>query len=78
MAHCGIKHVNVCLNFYVVASGSFIAQPCTTKSNAICKCRGGFVARDKDLSTCQCNAGFGKALGGKEADDSILNAVNLF
>lgn len=33
---------------------------------------------DEDFSTCQCKAGFGKASGGKEANDSILIAVNLF
>lgn len=62
----------------MAGSGSFIAKPCTTKSNTMCKCREGFVARDKDFSTCLCDAGFGKAPGSKEADDSILNAVNLF
>lgn len=51
---------------------------CTKTSNTICKCHEGFKASDEDFSTCHCKAGFGKVSGGKEADDSVLNAVNLF
>lgn len=59
----------------MVESGSVIDKPCTKTSNTICKCAKGFVARDKDYSTCQCNAGFGKVGKGKEADDSLLNVA---
>lgn len=62
----------------MVDSGSSVSQPCTKTSNTICKCYKGFVKMDDDFSTCQCQAGFGKVSGGKEADDIILSAVNLF
>ncbi|KAJ8260201.1 hypothetical protein GJAV_G00178250 [Gymnothorax javanicus] len=38
-------------------TGSMLLSKCTTTSNAKCKCREGFVAREEDNSSCRCDRG---------------------
>uniref|UniRef100_A0A3Q1HUS5 TNFR-Cys domain-containing protein n=1 Tax=Acanthochromis polyacanthus TaxID=80966 RepID=A0A3Q1HUS5_9TELE len=39
-------------------TGSTIEQECTKMTDRKCKCREGFVSREKDHSICKCNSGF--------------------
>ncbi|XP_068451404.1 tumor necrosis factor receptor superfamily member 21 [Clinocottus analis] len=42
-----------------VESGSVVEKKCTKKTNTKCQCRGEFVPRESDSSTCKCDVGFG-------------------
>lgn len=50
--------------FSVIDSGSGIKEKCTREKNTVCQCRGEFVPRDSDSSTCKCEIGFGLTNGG--------------
>ncbi|XP_044072324.1 tumor necrosis factor receptor superfamily member 5 isoform X2 [Siniperca chuatsi] len=40
-------------------SGSVVKEKCTKETDTKCQCRGDFVSRDTDSSTCKCDIGFG-------------------
>lgn len=61
--------------FLVVESGSSVEKECTKETDRKCQCRGEFVPKDNDSSTCICNVGFGLKGRGTEMDHTTEHAI---